>query len=286
MSKILNEIINSGQDLLARSGIDKSRFETMLIAQNVLRTSMLNILTNSNMVISDKIQKEILKRIFKRSKRKPISKIFGIKEFYSKEFYVSKNVLDPRPESELIVDIIKELDFTKSQEKFKILELGVGSGCLIITILLQLKDLNINGLGVDICNKAILVAKRNLEKFKLQDTLEIKKSDWFSNVDGKFDLILSNPPYLQSSEIKFLNPEVKFYDPQVSLDGGNKGLSCYEKIAKNAGKYIKKNGKICLEIGLGQSNAIRKIFNRYGFKIFLEEKDLQGVNRVVVYKLK
>ena len=97
-----------------------------------------------------------------------------------------------------------------------------------------MKDLNINGLGVDICNKAILVAKRNLEKFKLQDTLEIKKSDWFSNVDGKFDLILSNPPYLQSSEIKFLNPEVKFYDPQVSLDGGNKGLSCYEKIAKIA----------------------------------------------------
>ena len=220
--------------------------------------------------------------IEQRSKRKPIAYLINKKEFWKNEFYVSKDVLIPRPDTEVIVEQV--LSLTKHKSQLSILDVGVGSGCIILSILKERKKFY--GTGIDVSKKSINICKINSNKLGVYNRLKLFKSD-VDNFDyGKYDLIISNPPYLKTSEINFLDPEVKFYDPNISLDGGCDGLNCYKDIAKNAKKHVNKNSKICLEIGLGQSNSVTKIFDRYGFKLILEEKDLQGINRVVVYKLK
>ena len=215
-----------------------------------------------------------------------MSKIFGIKEFFSNEFIVNKNVLDPRPETELLVELTIKNLFKIKDKKTSLLELGVGSGCLIISILLSLKKNKVSALGVDISNKALDIADKNIKKFNLEKKLKLKKSDWFSDIHEKFDIIISNPPYIKTSDIKNLEKEVKFYDPLIALNGGLNGLRCFERIATNAKFYLKQNGIILLEIGFGQINPVEKIFEKMGYKIFLKEKDLQGIIRVVGFKLK
>ncbi len=286
MDYTIEKIINSGKKYLEQIGIEKAKFETILIAQKTLKKSNLEILVNPEMKISNKKRKQIFKRIFKRVNRKPISKILGTKEFFSNNFFVNSDVLDPRPESELIVDFVKKQYEKDLRTKLSVLDLGVGSGCLIISIFLELSKLEIKGLGVDISNKALKLARKNVKNFNLQKNLKIKRSNWFSNINGKFDLIVSNPPYIKTSEIKKLCSEVRLYDPFIALNGGKNGLESYLKIANKAKNYLNKNGIICLELGSKQLNSVNKIFYNLGYETILEEKDLQGINRVVVYKLK
>ena len=195
-------------------------------------------------------------------------------------------MLDPRPETELLVELAIKEFFELREWKVSLLELGVGSGCVIISILLSTKKNKVSALGIDISDKALNVADKNNKKFKLEKILKLKKSDWFSNVHGKFDIIVSNPPYVRTSEIKNLDKEVKLYDPFIALNGGLKGLGCFEKIAREAKCHLKENGIILLEIGFGQINSVKNIFEKMGYETFLKEKDLQGIIRVVGFKLK
>ncbi len=286
MNNNLSYILEKGQILLNQNKFEKARFEAYLIAGKVLQKNLLDILVNKDMKISQKKSKLILQKIYKRILGKPISKIFGFKEFYSNEFFVNSFVLDPRPESELIVDIILKKVKKDGSEKLKLLELGLGSACLIISIVNQLSNKKIEALGVDISEKALEIAKKNIEKFSLNKKISIKKSNWFSNIKGKFDIIVSNPPYIKKSMIKNLDLDVRLYDPVISLDGGQSGLQAFHCIARGVSKHLKKNGIICLEIGFGQFRSVNKIFEENGFKCVLKEKDLQGIVRVVVYKYK
>ena len=278
--------MNYGQRFLRENGIERPRKETFLITQKIMKKSYLDLLIDPNLIIPFEKKKEILKRMYKRANGKPISKIFGVKEFYSNEFFINSKALDPRPETEFLVDVSKKILEDKVDSRIDILELGVGSGCLIISILLELSNLKTFGLGVDISNDTIRLAKKNIRKFNLERFLKVKKSNWFSNISGKFDLIISNPPYLKTKEICMLRKEVKSYDPFISLDGGFDGLSCYREIAKNAKHFLKENGAICLELGFNQLERVNNIFNRFGYKKVLKEKDLQEIDRVVVYKRK
>ena len=148
------------------------------------------------------------------------------------------------------------------------------------------KKKKVSALGVDISNKALDIAEKNIKKFNLEKKLKLKQSDWFSDIDEKFDIIISNPPYIKTSDIKNLEKDVKFYDPLIALNGGFNGLSCFERIATAAKFHLKQNGIILLEIGFGQITSVKKIFEKMGYKIFLKEKDLQGIIRVVGFKLK
>ena len=286
MNNLLKSLIYDGKKILSESGVKNAMDEARLIIKKTLKKTELEFITLQNKRISSKQSNLILHNFIERTKGKPISKIFGLKEFFSNEFIVSKNVLDPRPETELLVEwTIKNL-FKIKDKKISLLELGVGSGCLIISILLSLKKNKVSALGVDISNKALDIAGKNIKKFNLEKKLKLKKSDWFSEVHGKFDVIISNPPYIKTSDIKNLDKDVKFYDPLIALNGGFKGLSCFERIATDAKFYLKQNGIILLEIGFGQINSVKKIFEEMGYKIFLKEKDLQGITRVVGFNLK
>ena len=286
MNNVLKDLIYDGKKILSESGVKNAIDEARLIIKKTLKKTELEFITFQNKKISSNQSNSILNNFIERTKGKPVSKIFGIKEFFSNEFIVNKNVLDPRPETELLVELTIKNLFKKKDKKISLLELGIGSGCLIISILLSLKKNKVSALGVDISNKALDIANKNRKKFNLEKNLKLKKSDWFSNIHEKFDIIISNPPYIKTSDIKNLEKEVKFYDPLIALNGGLNGLRCFERIAANAKFYLKQNGIILLEIGFGQINPVEKIFEEMGYKIFLKEKDLQGIIRVVGFNLK
>jgi len=286
MNNLLKDLIYDGKKILSEYGVKNALDEARLIIQKTLKKTELEFITFQKKKISSKQSNSILHNFIERTKGKPVSKIFGIKEFFSNEFIVNKNVLDPRPETELLAELTIKNLFKIKDKKTSLLELGVGSGCLIISILLSLKKNKVSALGVDISNKALDIANKNRKKFNLEKNLKLKKSDWFSNIHEKFDIIISNPPYIKTSDIKNLEKEVKFYDPLIALNGGLNGLRCFERIAANAKFYLKQNGIILLEIGFGQINPVEKIFEEMGYKIFLKEKDLQGIIRVVGFNLK
>ena len=208
----------------------------------------------------------------------PVAKIIHSKWFYSIEFYTDKNTLDPRPDTETLVEsVIADCDTNQNR---RILDLGTGTGCIICALCKNIP--NTTGVAIDKSRKALRVAKKNIKKLNLENQIKIKHAD-FSNFQSKekFDIIVSNPPYIKYGDNR-VNSGAKF-DPKIALYAGNDGLAAYEQIAKNMKKYMKKNGKIYLEIGAGQSNPVIKIFNFYGWKFERVDKDLAGINRVLVF---
>ena len=286
MKPTIGSLMKQSSKLLKVFGFERPRHESVIIFKDILKKSYVDILSNSNLKISITQTNKILENLFKRLKGKPLSKISGVKEFYSRQFITSEDTLDPRPDTELIVDVVKNLskDFTK--KKISILDVGTGSACIIITITLELiSKLNIRATGLDISKRALIVARKNLIKFNLNKKINLIQSNWFERLDNKFDLIISNPPYIKKNDLNKLSKEV-LYDPLISLEGGLTGLRSYFQIAKEVHKYLKKDGLIILEIGIGQLKQVDKIFVKQGFRRILKEKDLQGIDRVVVYQYK
>ena len=286
MKPTIESLIKQSSKLLKVYGFERPRHESIIIFKDILKKSYVDILSNSDLRISITKTNKILENLFKRLKGKPLSKISGVKEFYSRQFITSEDTLDPRPDTELIVDVVKNLskDFTKNS--INILDIGTGSGCIIITIILELMTkLNTRATALDISKKALLVAKKNLIKFNLEKKINLIESNWFEKLDNKFDLIISNPPYIKKNDLAKLSKEVR-YDPLISLDGGSTGLRSYFKIAKEVNKHLKKDGFVILEIGIGQLKQVDNIFLNQGFRRILKEKDLQGIDRVVVYQYK
>ena len=285
MNQAIQNVINEAHQILAKSGIKNSRYETFLITQKSIKKSYLEIVINPGIIISDHQKNCIMRNILDRSMGKPISKIFGIKEFFSNEFFVNNNVLDPRPETELLVEVAIKQCLKLRKNFISLLDLGLGSGCVIISILKQLPMINFEALGVDFCEATLQVAKENIKKFDLERFLKIEESDWFSSIRSKYDIIVSNPPYIPTSEIPSLDKCVRIYDPFLALNGGSNGLQAYEIISDNAKFYLNDGGVILVEIGFGQLEAVKYLFKMKGFTTILEEKDLQGINRVVGFTI-
>ena len=286
MKPTIESLMKQSSKLLKVYGFERPRHESVIIFKDILKKSYVDILSNSDLKISIAEKNKILENLFKRLKGKPLSKISGVKEFYSRQFLTSEYTLDPRPDTELIVDVVKNLSKDLTKKKINILDVGTGSACIIITITLELMSkLNICATGLDISKRALLVAKKNLIKFNLNNKINLIQSNWFENLDNKFDLIISNPPYIKKNDLAKLSKEV-LHDPLISLEGGLTGLRSYFKIAKEVHKYIKKDGFVILEIGIGQLKQVDNIFLNQGFRRILKEKDLQGIDRVVVYQYK
>ncbi len=286
MKPTIHSLMKQSSQFLKVYGFERPRHESVIIFKDILKKSYVDILSNSDLKISITKTNKILENLFKRLKGKPLSKISGLKEFYSRQFITSEDTLDPRPDTELIIDVVKNLSKDFKKKKINILDVGTGSACIIITITLELKSkLNISSTGLDISKKALLVAKKNLIKFNLIKKINLIQSNWFERLDNKFDLIISNPPYIKKNDLAKLSKEV-LYDPLISLEGGGTGLRSYFKIAKEVNKYLKKDGFVILEIGIGQLKQVDNIFLNQGFRRILKEKDLQGIDRVVVYQYK
>jgi len=207
---------------------------------------------------------------------KPITRILGQREFWSLDFQLSDATLDPRPDSETLIEGVLTHIKDKSKD-LKILDLGTGTGCLLLSLLHEYK--NATGIGVDLNPKAVETATQNAKNLGLSGQASFQQSSWFEGLSEQFDIIISNPPYISETDYKTLDDNVRDYDPKLALVADNNGLACYEKIIHNAGHHLKPKGILVLEIGFGQKDAICQILSNNNFKLIESRKDLAGIDR-------
>ena len=270
-----SEVINIGSRILKNRNIISHKIDAEIILSHVLKTSREKLLINEQ-AISYTDLKRFRKIISRRLKKEPIAYIFNKKEFRSKDFYVIKNSLIPRPETELLIDpIIKKF----KGKSLYFLEVGVGTGCIMLSILNELN--NSRGIGIDICNKAIAVAKINLETMNLNKRASLKCRSIDKIYNKKFDLIVSNPPYIIKREINQLSEDIKKFEPQKALDGGYDGLDVIRKIIYKSKNILKLNGTLALEIGRGQNYSVSNILKLNGFREIKKIKDYKDNVRCI-----
>ena len=271
------EVIKFGSNLLKEKKISSCILDSEILLSKTLRQTREDILINLDQKINTKsilVFKEYLQR---RSNNEPMAYILGEKEFWSKKFYVNKGTLIPRPETELLVDEILKI---YNEKKISILDIGTGSGCIIISILNSLK--NSNGIGIDISKNAILTAKRNALKYKVNKRVKFLNKSFKDIFSKKFDLIVSNPPYIDTKDIKNLSDDIKRYEPRIALDGGNDGLDLIKKIIYKSKNILKIKGMLALEIGNEQIKKVSKILVDNKFRIKHVIKDYKNNVRCVL----
>jgi release factor glutamine methyltransferase len=210
-----------------------------------------------------------------RVDRQPVAQIIGKRAFYGRDFIVTGDVLDPRPDTELLVEKALQHPFES------VLDLGTGSGCIILTLLAE--TLRATGVGGDVSSAALKVARRNAQAFDLEGRVEFFEGSWFDPLSGgaQFDLIVSNPPYISDVEMASLAPEVQKWEPHLALTPGGDGLDCYREIAKNASGFLAPKGRLIVEIGAAQGGAVKSLFLGAGYSQVQVLKDLSGYDRVV-----
>jgi len=271
------EIIKIGTKILKEKKIPSSILDSELLLSKTLNKTREEILTNLDQKIEKKNILVFKKYLQRRSKNEPIAYIFQEKEFWGNKFYVNKNTLIPRPETEMLVDKLLKI---YKKKKISILDIGTGSGCIIISLLINLS--NSNGLGIDISKKAIQLAKRNKIKHKLLNRLKLSTQSLDKIYGKKFDLIVSNPPYIRRYDIKNLSDDIKKYEPRMALDGGNDGLDLIKKVIYKSKDILKINGMLALEIGNEQIKKVSKILLDNNFRIKQVIRDYKNNVRCVL----
>jgi release factor glutamine methyltransferase len=270
------EIIKIGSKFLKENKIPSSILDSEILLSKTLNKTREEILTNIDQKIDKKKVLLFKKYLHRRSKNEPIAYILGEKEFWSSTFYVNNNTLIPRPETELLVD--KLLEFYKNKN-ISILDIGTGSGCIIVSLLINLKKSN--GIGIDISRNAILTAKKNALKYKLSERVKFLNKSINNIFSKKFDLIVSNPPYIDSKGIKNLSDDIKRFEPRIALDGGNDGLDLIKKVIYKSKGILKIKGMLALEIGNEQIKKVSKILIDNNFRIKHVIKDYKTNVRCV-----
>ncbi len=236
------------------------------------------LLLNLNRRIENIDYKKFIDLILRRKKGEPIAYIVGFKEFWKYKFLVNSDVLIPRPDSETIVE--EALKIIPKEASLNILDIGTGSGCIILSILKERKKCF--GTGVDISIKALKVAKINAKIQQIQNRIKFVNSDIDKFCLGKYDVVISNPPYIDSFRINYLDNDIKNYEPKVALDGGIDGLSCIDVVIKKSSRLIKKKGKLLIEIGSNQFDKTKKLLNKKNFYINKIVKDLGNNDRCIL----
>ncbi len=272
------EAIKKGDNILKKNGIKSYKLDSEILLSEVFHKNRIDMILNSNKNLS---VKEVLlynNLIEQRAKKKPIAYLIGKKEFWKYEFDVTKDVLIPRPDTEIIIE--QTLKLTKNKSGLKILDIGIGSGCILLSILKDRK--NFYGTGIDICKKTLDICMVNAKKLCLIDRVRLFKSDVDNFNYGKYDLIVSNPPYIKKFDLRYLEKDVYDYEPKSALDGGLDGLFKITKVIYNSSKLIKKNGVLILEIAFNQTNKVKELLRKNGYYIKDIIKDLAKKNRCIV----
>ncbi|MBP9792211.1 MAG: peptide chain release factor N(5)-glutamine methyltransferase [Rickettsiales bacterium] len=266
------------QLLLSTKAALNSTLEAKILLQHLLNISYEEILQKDNQIILDKDIRNLEQLIQRRLAKEPIAYITGSKEFYSLDFSVTKNTLIPRPDSETLIDaVLSEYD---KNFNGRIIDLGTGSGCLIITLLKHLQ--NAHGVAIDISDKALAVAKQNSNKHDVSDRLELLNTSWNNlKLDTKYDILISNPPYIETNDINILEDDVKNFEPITALNGGTDGMSCYKEIFDLSRKTLKHQSKIFIEIGHNQENQIRDLSIKKGLVVLKTYQDLTHIVRCI-----
>ena len=273
------QLIALGQSMLKEEKIPNYKLDARILLSNVLNIE--NNYLFSDTYVSELDKETYLNMIKDRVDGKPVSKIISTKSFWNYEFYINSSTLDPRPDSEVLVEAALEACELLNKNELIILELGVGSGCILLSIIEEV--FGVEGWGVDIDYEAIKVAKINSINMKISEKVNFIVSDWTKSIQGKFDIIISNPPYIKSNQIKNLQKEVKYYDPVLALDGGEDGLDCYKLITENIAKLMSENSFLIFEIDFWQSDKIIDLSQENNLKFLSMKKDLSGQDRCLIF---
>jgi release factor glutamine methyltransferase len=261
------ELINSASKLLKSNNIQSNKLDSEILLSKALNKKREELLLNLEKNVSRDTINRFEKLIYRRSLREPIAYILKKKEFWSKDFIVNYNTLIPRPETELMVEKIHKI--FKKKDVF-ILDIGTGSGCILLSLLSELK--NSKGIGIDISKKALQIAIKNSKQHKLTQRTKFYRKSLTQLYGYKFDLIVSNPPYLKTTDLKNLDDDIKKFEPKLALDGGNDGLDVIKKVIYKSRDILKVKGMLSLEIGNGQYRKVSKILKENNFRTRYLEK--------------
>ena len=273
----IKSALRKGTSILLDNNIKSAKLDSEILMSKVIDKEKKFIILNSHKVISKKNLDNFYLLIQERAKRKPIAYLTKKKFFWKHEFEVNENVLIPRPDTEILIEQI--LEITKNRNKLRILDIGIGSGSILMSILLERK--NFFGTGIDLNKKTLQISTINSHKLRLYNRLKLFKSNIDNFNLGKYDLIVSNPPYIKRYNLKYLDRDISF-EPKQALDGGLDGLSEIRKVVCKSSELIKRKGYLVLEIGFDQKNKVTKILQKNGFYIKKVFKDLSNQDRCIV----
>ena len=274
----IENAIKEGFLKLKQNNISSALLDSQLLMSKTINRDQKFITLNPGKDLNNCDYEHFKKLIAHRAKGKPVAYLTKIKSFWNHDFSLNDKVLIPRPDSELIVEQV--LEIYKNKKKMSFLEVGVGSGCLILSILKEKKLFS--GIGIDISNHAIKICRINAKKLKIENRIKLFKSDIDNFNLGKYDLIISNPPYIKKLDFKSLKRDIVNFEPWLALDGGLEGLSCFRKIIKKSSELIKKRGKLILEIACDQKRDVINLLKDNGFFINKVLKDLANNDRCII----
>jgi release factor glutamine methyltransferase len=295
----IKETLDEATEKLRASGIEEARRDATLLLMCATEKDRVHLLTHDEDAIDENVLKNYLTFIERRASGEPLQYITGRQEFFKLEFEVTPDVLIPRPETEILVEAALEIIDTKittdngqrttdkSQIRTPLIcDVGVGSGCIIVSLLHERKSLR--GVGLDISKAALTIAERNAKRHGVDSRLMLFESDCFSALEGKdfeFDLIVSNPPYINKEDFQTLQSEVKSYEPQQALTPGGDGLNVIRRLLKDAPRFLKDGGYLIFEIGYDQSETVKEMIDEKSWTLIEIRRDLQGIPRTVVLKM-
>ena len=273
----LENTLKKASQILKNNNIHTHELDAQIILSNLMGVRKETLIVNGKIDISEKIIEKYNFAIKRRVKREPVAHIIGKKEFWSENFFVNQSTLIPRPETELL--IYKLIKFFKNK-KINILDIGTGSGCILLSILRELNSSR--GIGIDISANAIKIATINARNFNLNHRSKFKVIDLSKFNIGKFDLIVSNPPYIPSKDIKNLSQDIVGYEPRIALDGGVDGIDLIKKVIYKSNGLLKKNGLLAIEIGFNQYRKVSSILKGYRFREISKEYDYKRNVRCII----
>ncbi len=274
----IHSAIIEGANILKEKCINSAQLDSEILLAKVISQDRKYVILNKDEDLNEENLRYFQELINKRSLRKPIAHLTNKKYFWRYEFFVTQDTLIPRPDTELIVEQI--LKITKFKRKMNILDIGVGSGCILLSILKERK--NFYGVGVDISKKCLNISKINAKNLKVDTRARFFKTDVDKFALGKYDLVVSNPPYINKHSLKYLEKDVINFEPNLALNGGLDGLSEIRKVIKKSSELIKKKSKFVLEIGFDQKNRVKAILKKEGFYINKTIKDYGNNDRCII----
>ena len=273
-----SDLLASGAEALKAAGLDNPRRDARLLLSHCADCSTAQLIGQDELPVSKKIQHQFWDTIRRRAEHEPVSRIIGKREFWGRTFAISPDVLDPRADTETLVEWALGA-FPEGADT--ILDLGVGSGCILLTLLSEWR--NSRGVGADLSPQALKIAKDNAGALDVESRVKLVESNWFSNIaeTSRFDLIISNPPYIPTRDLMALDRDVREYDPMTALDGGKDGLDDYRSIISTAKTALKPCGFLGFEVGFDQADIVQRLMLDAGFDSTGFCKDLSGIKRVV-----
>lgn len=279
----LSDLLAESRASLAEAGITDARLDARLIVEHFSGTTQADAIGRPDMPVGAEAVDAIRQAVARRSAGEPVHRILGFREFYGLRLNLSPETLEPRPDTETLVDAILPYlrQIAAREGACRILDLGTGTGAIALALLAEVPEAS--AIGVDISADALATANRNARENGLSERFEALQSDWFEKISGTFHVIVANPPYISTEELETLQSEVRDYDPARALDGGADGLDAYRTIAAQAKTYLEAAGRLAVEMGHTQRRDATRLFEASGFHLIEAKKDFGGRDRVLVF---